>query len=139
MYLGYESTVKPGEIHGLVLLDRSADMVTPFCVQQTYEGMIDEHFGIKGASIDIDKKIIKPDEEEKDNKVENIFLRNEDDMFFRQLRNLNFASLEPFFSSEIHKIEELMRKKDDAQTIDELQDYVKRLKKANITSAKDDL
>jgi hypothetical protein len=46
MYLGYEDEVKPGEIQGLIILDRSIDLVTPFCVQQTYEGMIDEHIGI---------------------------------------------------------------------------------------------
>ena len=54
MYLGYED-IKVGEIEGLLLLDRSVDLVTPFALQQTYEGLIDEFIGIQAASIDIER------------------------------------------------------------------------------------
>lgn len=35
------------EIDCLIMLDRTVDLISPFCVQQTYEGQIDETFGIK--------------------------------------------------------------------------------------------
>jgi len=35
------------EIDCLIMMDRSVDLVSPFCVQQTYEGQIDENFGIQ--------------------------------------------------------------------------------------------
>ena len=34
-------------IDALILLDRTVDMVTPLSSQLTYEGLIDETFGIK--------------------------------------------------------------------------------------------
>jgi hypothetical protein len=61
MYLGYED-LKGGEIEGLIMLDRSVDLVTPFAVQQTYEGIIDENIGIQAASIEIERKIVKGDD-----------------------------------------------------------------------------
>lgn len=35
------------EIDALLLIDREIDLVSPFCVNQTYEGQIDEFFRIK--------------------------------------------------------------------------------------------
>ena len=35
------------KIDNLILIDRSVDMITPMMTQLTYEGLIDEHFGIK--------------------------------------------------------------------------------------------
>ena len=35
------------EIDALFMFDRSVDLVTPFCVQQTYEGQLDEYYDIQ--------------------------------------------------------------------------------------------
>ncbi len=35
------------KIDNLMLIDRSLDMITPMMSQLTYEGLVDEHFGIK--------------------------------------------------------------------------------------------
>ena len=43
------------------MIDRDIDLVSPFCVNQTYEGLLDEFFGIKTCSITVDTTIIKPD------------------------------------------------------------------------------
>jgi hypothetical protein len=43
------------------MLDRSIDLVSPFCVNQTYEGLLDEVFRIKTCSITGNTAIIKPD------------------------------------------------------------------------------
>ncbi len=40
------------------MLDRTVDLISPFCVQQTYEGQIDETFGIKTTLVDIDSAIL---------------------------------------------------------------------------------
>jgi hypothetical protein len=37
----------PGSIDSIIILDRQVDMVTPMCTQLTYEGLLDEIFGIK--------------------------------------------------------------------------------------------
>lgn len=43
------------------MIDRNVDLVTPFCVSQTYEGLLDEVFRIRTCSITVDTAIIKPD------------------------------------------------------------------------------
>ena len=35
------------QIDAIILLDRSVDFLTPLCTQLTYEGLIDEVYGIK--------------------------------------------------------------------------------------------
>ena len=37
------------EIDSLIILDRSVDLITPMCTQLTYEGLIDEVYGIKSS------------------------------------------------------------------------------------------
>ena len=37
----------PPQIDAVVLLDRSVDLITPLSTQLTYEGLIDEVYGIK--------------------------------------------------------------------------------------------
>lgn len=39
------------EIDCLIMLDRSVDLVSPFCVQQNYEGQLDETFGISTTMV----------------------------------------------------------------------------------------
>src|SRR3990167_2713616 len=44
--LSLEDENKVSEIDNLILIDRTVDMVTPMCIPLTYEGLIDEIFGI---------------------------------------------------------------------------------------------
>lgn len=47
----------PGTKHiqTVVLFDRSVDLVTPFCSQMCYEGLLDEYFNIEGGRMKIPK------------------------------------------------------------------------------------
>ena len=42
------------EIDCLIMIDRNVDLISPFCVNQTYEGLLDENFGIKTCTISVD-------------------------------------------------------------------------------------
>ena len=35
------------KIDNLIIIDRSVDLITPMMTQLTYEGLVDENFGIK--------------------------------------------------------------------------------------------
>ncbi|RKP07426.1 Sec1-like protein [Thamnocephalis sphaerospora] len=53
------SVVKEGaslsaQVDSLVIIDRAADLVSPLCTQLTYEGLVDEHYGIKNGYVDLD-------------------------------------------------------------------------------------
>lgn len=35
----------------LIVVDRSTDLITPMCMQLTYEGLIDEYVGVKNGGL----------------------------------------------------------------------------------------
>ena len=37
-------------IDTVIIIDRSVDMITPICTQLTYEGLVDEIFGIQTSA-----------------------------------------------------------------------------------------
>lgn len=41
------------QFDSLVIIDRATDLVTPFLTQLTYEGLLDEYFGIKNCEFNI--------------------------------------------------------------------------------------
>jgi hypothetical protein len=47
-----------GEIDLLVLVDRESDLITPMCTQLTYEGLVDELFGIAHNHVDLDAELL---------------------------------------------------------------------------------
>jgi hypothetical protein len=44
--MGDSSGQMESEIDCLLMIDRNIDLVTPFCVNQNYEGLLDEFFRI---------------------------------------------------------------------------------------------
>lgn len=72
-------------------------MISPFLVQQNYEGQIDQIFGIQSGYTGVPNKIINPIETERDNKdpEANFELRltNESDNIFAEIRDMNFNQL----------------------------------------------
>lgn len=46
------------KIDNLILIDRNIDLITPMMTQLTYEGLIDENFGIKYSMIICDLKFL---------------------------------------------------------------------------------
>ena len=89
------------------MIDREIDLVSPFCVNQTYEGLLDEFFRIKTCSITVDTTIIKPDAN-KDPKAppegpKTLTLTNEDDIF-KEVRDKHFNTLEGVFSKKCREI-----------------------------------
>ena len=45
-------------IDSLIIIDRSVDLITPLCTQLTYEGLIDEVFGIRTSHVKVDSSIV---------------------------------------------------------------------------------
>jgi hypothetical protein len=52
------------EVDGLIMIDRAIDLISPFCIQMNYEGLLDEFFGIETTYVTVDRKILVPDTEE---------------------------------------------------------------------------
>lgn len=47
-------------VDSLIILDRSVDLISPLCTQLTYEGLIDEVFGIRASHVEVDSAIVGP-------------------------------------------------------------------------------
>lgn len=146
-YPGYDSNLKPGEIDALFLIDRKADLITPFCIQQTYEGMLDEHFGIHATNLDAKSSILKGDDEEEKKsvaagqppKVDTMSLRSDQDLIIDELRDLHFVALQAKFSQRVIDIDRIIKEKDNPKNVDDLQKYIEKLKNMKITQVKDKL
>jgi hypothetical protein len=146
-YDGYESSAKGGEIDGLILIDRKIDLITPFCIQQTYEGILDEHFGIHATNLDVKNSIIKGNDEEEKKafaegkiaKLDTMSLRSDQDFILGEIRDLHFIALEGVFSKKVIDIDTIVKEKDKPTNTDEIEDYLKRLKKMKIPHVKDKL
>lgn len=69
------------------MLDRSIDLISPFCVQQTYEGAIDEIFNIRTTQIEVDRQLIYPTQEKDANLPQKIAISlKSDDIIFKDVR-----------------------------------------------------
>jgi len=144
-YQGYGSTVKSGEIDAIFIIDRKADLVTPFCIQQTYEGMLDEHYGINATSLDVSTSIVKGNNEEEKKAIaagkpppkESMGIRTDQDLIIEELRDLHFVALESKFSQRVNDIDSIIKQKDNPKNVDDLQKYIEKLKNMKITQVKD--
>lgn len=128
------------EIDCLLMIDREIDLVSPFCVNQTYEGLLDEFFRIKTCSVTVDTNIITPDAQKdpkiKVDPVQVLTLTNEDETF-KDVRDKHFNTLEKIFSQKCRDIQNVVKEKDAPQSIDELEKYISKLKNMNIKKGKD--
>eukprot|EP01104_Vermistella_antarctica_P001525 TRINITY_DN1158_c0_g1_i1.p1 TRINITY_DN1158_c0_g1~~TRINITY_DN1158_c0_g1_i1.p1 ORF type:complete len:617 (-),score=161.35 TRINITY_DN1158_c0_g1_i1:116-1966(-) len=124
-----EPCVTP-EIDTLILIDREVDMVTPMCTQLTYEGLIDETFGINNGYVDLDPAIVQAKDKEgnavtSDKKIK--YALNSNDQFFREIRDLNFSAVAGVLNSKAKEINQYYETRHQAQTVRDLRDFMKGL------------
>eukprot|EP01102_Stenamoeba_stenopodia_P011988 TRINITY_DN372_c0_g1_i1.p1 TRINITY_DN372_c0_g1~~TRINITY_DN372_c0_g1_i1.p1 ORF type:complete len:619 (+),score=176.59 TRINITY_DN372_c0_g1_i1:181-2037(+) len=134
--MDYEEPKTP-EIDSLIIIDRQVDMVTPVCTQLTYEGLIDEIFGIHNSYVDLDPDIIgppptppgqQPQPQKKlppGKKVKTVL--NSNAKLYAEIRDLGFSVLGPLLNKKAKHIDEYYKKRYEAQTVNDLKDFVKRL------------
>jgi hypothetical protein len=123
------------------MFDRDIDVVSPFCVNQTYEGLLDEFYGISTSTISVDNKIVYPDEKVRkelgqtdDGRTD--FVLSSEDTMFNDIRNKHFNVAGPHLSKTISDIQRMMNDKNQ-KTIQELDKFIKKLKNMNVVKAKE--
>ena len=114
--LSLENNNNNPETLGCIILDRSADMITPFCTNFIYEGLIDDNFGINFNSIKISSKILEKEKEE----TIKIDL-SENDKFYSKIKDYNFAKIRAYLPNRLQEhsqiLEEGKKKMDDMKKI----------------------
>jgi len=77
------------------MLDRTIDLISPFCAQQNYEGQLDETYGIQSGYTKIPNKVINPTASDGKDPEALLAMRltNEDDFIFREIRDISLSAL----------------------------------------------
>lgn len=82
------------QIHQLVLIDRRIDLITPFLTQLTYEGLLDEVFGINHGTITLQAEKFNQNDEQQNKDQE----RKEAEKKVRDTKRFELKSSEELFS-----------------------------------------
>ncbi|KAG2183749.1 hypothetical protein INT43_006760 [Umbelopsis isabellina] len=125
-------------IDQLVIIDRNVDLYTPLCTQLTYEGLIDEIFGIKHSFVELDQSLVsagtQPQQQQAQSgpssgapgKKKNYAL-NSSDKLFAQLCDLNFAVVGGLLNRIAKRINENYEERHQAKTMAQIRTFVGKL------------
>ena len=105
------------EIDCLLMLDRGIDLVSPFCVQQTYEGSIDEAYGISTNSVDVAKKVLNPQCDFKEQEDRVTLTLNSEDFIYREVRSMSIHSIGIVTKQRLQDIMNILSRKDNPNSI----------------------
>ncbi|KAJ3424267.1 vacuolar protein sorting-associated protein 33a [Anaeramoeba flamelloides] len=116
-------TSENSQIKKVILVDRTIDLITPLLTQQTYEGMVDEIYGIENSILEIDPRIVgKQTQNQENQKIR--FALNSNDSFFQGIRDLNWVSAIKTFKLKSKSISQLYASSNDDRTIKELKQFI---------------
>ncbi|KAJ3073583.1 hypothetical protein HDU98_001178 [Podochytrium sp. JEL0797] len=132
------------DFDSIVILDRTVDLVTPLCMELTYEGLVDEVFGIQTTFIQVNEAYITapqaqqsassatsphklPSQPNAPIKTKKVSLNPATDKLFVQLRDLNFAVVGGVLAANARRIQEDIDRRHDAKTISEIKDFIGKL------------
>ena len=123
-------------IESLIIIDRGIDLATPLLTQLTYEGLIDEKFGISNNAAEIDSSIVgavpsgqqpsKADAQPPQGLKRKIPL-DSTDRLYDQLRDTNFAIVDSLLNKVARRLQSDMQSRHEAKTTSELRDFVNKL------------
>ncbi|KZT73220.1 Sec1-like protein [Daedalea quercina L-15889] len=132
-------------IDSLIIIDRGADMVTPLLTQLTYEGLIDECFGVKNSHVEVPASLLaappapgQPNAASSSTTTPNSNLAKEKqkkkhhlttatDPLLAELRDLNFAHVGRKLNQVAHRLDEDYKLRHQAKTPAQLRDFVNKL------------
>ncbi|XP_065184076.1 vacuolar protein sorting-associated protein 33B-like [Sycon ciliatum] len=104
-------------IEQLILFDRSCDSVTPLCSPTTYEGLLDDVFGIKNGFVEFDKLVTG-----KDQKIK--LLLNSSDSVYAEIRSRHFTAVHSHLSGLAKQLQTGYDRRHDMTTVQEMKAFV---------------
>lgn len=117
-------------IDQILLIDRSIDLITPLATQLTYEGLIDEIFGINNSTANFPIENFLSAEErtsESLNEDKKQLILNSADRLFADLRDKNFNAVGGHLSKQAKAISSQMERMAHDKSVHEMKLYVQRL------------
>ncbi|XP_030747567.1 vacuolar protein sorting-associated protein 33A [Sitophilus oryzae] len=116
-------------IDQLLLIDRSVDLITPLATQLTYEGLIDEIFGINNSTANFPMdNFLSSDERNTESLTEGKkqIILNSGDKLFSDIRDKNFSAVPSHLSKLAKSISAQIENTQD-KSVQEMKLYVQRL------------
>ncbi|PIK61281.1 putative vacuolar protein sorting-associated protein 33B isoform X3 [Apostichopus japonicus] len=107
------------EIGHLILIDRDQDLVTPLCTQTTYEGLVDERYGVNCGFCEFPANVTGTNKSMK-------LLLNTEDMLFEEIRNRHISNVFGFLSQQAKLVQSGYSKGRNIASIGEMKDYVQK-------------
>ena len=125
-------------IESLIIIDRGIDLATPLLTQLTYEGLIDEVFGISDNQAAIDVAVIGSAQGSQPHSKTNVppptqqglkrkIWLDSTDKLYSQLRDANFAIVDSLLNKVARRLQADMESRHTAKSTSELRDFVNKL------------
>lgn len=105
------------EIGSVFLIDRAADLVTPLCSQVTYEGLLDDTFGIHSGFIEFGSEVTGKDQSVK-------LLLSSTDEVYEEIRNRHFSNVFSFLSGKAKELQVGYDKRHMLTSVQEMKTFV---------------
>jgi hypothetical protein len=126
-------------IENVIIIDREVDFVTPLLTQLTYEGLIDEVFGIQNNQTDVDATIVGAAAQPAASGTSSAAPANNgqsrkrkiqldgSDTLFSQLRDANFTIVGGLLHKIARRLQSDYESRHSSKTTAELKEFVKKL------------
>ncbi|CAE6462867.1 unnamed protein product [Rhizoctonia solani] len=129
------------QFDSLIIIDRSIDLITPFLTQLTYEGLLDEYFGIKNSYIEVNADLLSSGPQTNtgtpstsgafsgtaQTKKKKHQLSASTDPLLNKLRDCNFAIVGSKLNAEARRLEAAYDGRHKAQTVAQLKEFVGKI------------
>lgn len=131
---GLEPTVI-SKIDQLILVDRSIDLLTPMVYQVSYEGLLDEIYGINQTVIRLPPKKFISEEEMAGDSSRNLepatemkrFYLNSSEQLFAKLRDCHYLSVGPILRLSAQNLASQFDERKLAKTVREMRQFVDKM------------
>ncbi|XP_072028942.1 vacuolar protein sorting-associated protein 33A-like [Amphiura filiformis] len=140
---GNEKQIQP-QIDTLLLLDRTVDLLTPLATQLTYEGLIDEIYGVQNTTVKLPpEKFAKKDDGNQQQQQQDLptepkkIQLNSSDELFALIRDKNFHAVGPELSRKAKSLSAAYEERKGAKTVRDIKQFVSKL--PHIQAAKQSL
>lgn len=121
---------QPSTIEHLLLIDRCVDLLSPLVTQLTYEGLIDEIFGIKDNMVQLPAKKFHDSQDSLTtmslNEKERIILNSGEELF-AEIRDKNFNGVGLVLSKKAKLISSQFDERHGDKSVQEIKQFVARL------------
>ncbi|XP_026980708.1 vacuolar protein sorting-associated protein 33A isoform X3 [Sagmatias obliquidens] len=129
-FTGSQNSIFP-VFDNLLLLDRNVDLLTPLATQLTYEGLIDEIYGIQNSYVKLPPEKFAPKKQGdggKDLPTEAKKLQlNSAEELYAEIRDKNFNAVGSVLSKKAKVISAAFEERHNAKTVGEIKQFVSQL------------